>query len=70
MAWCGLVRITHTEVDDVLSRRPRLLLEVTDNIEYVWRQALNTPKLFVHDIPTLLGAQTLAPRCKKGSKQY
>jgi hypothetical protein len=65
-----LIRIAHTEIDDVLSHRPRLLLEVTDNIEHVWRQALDTSKLIVHDIPTLQGAQAPMPRFKKGSKQY
>ena len=70
MARSGLVRIAHTEVDNVFSGRPSLLLEVTDNIEHVWRQALNTPKLIVHDNLTLLGAQAPAPRFKKGRKQY
>jgi hypothetical protein len=57
MAGCGLVRITHTEVDDVLARRARLLLELTYNIKNVRRQAFDTPKLIVHDIPTLQVAQ-------------
>ena len=70
MIRCRLVRIAHTEVDNVLSRRPGLLLEVTNDIENVWRKALYAPKVIVHDIPTLLGAPLSAPRLKKGSKQY
>ena len=57
----GLIRIAHTEVDNVLPSRASLLLEVTDNIKNVWRQALDTPKLVIHNYLTLLGAPAVAP---------
>jgi hypothetical protein len=61
----GLVWITHAEVDDILASRSSLLFEVTDDIEYVRWQALNAPKLIVHDYLTLLGAPAAAPRLKR-----
>jgi hypothetical protein len=57
----GLIRIAHTEVDNVLPSRASLLLEVTDNIKNVWRQTLDTPKLVIHNYLTLLGAPAVAP---------
>jgi ABC-type siderophore export system fused ATPase/permease subunit len=57
----GLIRIAHTEVDNVLPSGASLLFEVTDNIKDVWRQALDTPKLVIHNYLTLLGAPAVAP---------
>src|SRR5262245_4883830 len=60
----GLVRIAHPEVDDVLTGSPGLLLEVPDNIENVWRQALDTPKLIVHNKSNSTARRPTAPRQK------
>jgi hypothetical protein len=61
----GLVGVAHTEIDDVITRRPGLLFKVTNDIKNVWREALDTPKLIVHDKPTLLGAPAKARGFKK-----
>ena len=65
MIGCRLIRIPHAKVDDVLAGGSGLLLEFTNDIENVGRQALDTPKLIVHDKLTLQGPQALALRHKK-----
>jgi hypothetical protein len=51
-----LVGVAHTEIDDVLSRRPGLLFQITDDVENIGGKALYSPKLIVHVKPALLGA--------------
>jgi hypothetical protein len=62
----GLIRVAHTEVDNILSSGASLLLEVSDNVKNVWRQTLYTPKLIIHNYVTLLGAPAVAPWFKTG----
>jgi len=65
MTGCGLVGVAHTEIDDVIARGPGLLFQVTYDIKNVWREALDTPKLIIHDKPTLLAAPMKARGFKK-----
>ena len=44
----GLIRVAHTEIDDILTGGAGLLLEIANNIKNVWRQSLDTPKLIIH----------------------
>ena len=44
----GPVRISHTEIDDILSARPSCSLQLIDNVEYVGGQASDSGK-FVHE---------------------
>ena len=50
MRWRGLVGITHTEVNNIFTRRPRLLLELADDIEHIGREALDALKLIFHSL--------------------
>ncbi len=66
----GLVGIAHAEIDDVLAGRPGLLLQFTDDIEHIGRQALDAPKLVRPRLTTLLTALAGRDDAKKGEKQY
>ena len=57
----SLVRVTHAEIDDVLTRGPGLLLQVANDIENVGWEAFNPPKLVVHFLPALLGVVVATP---------
>ena len=41
-----LIRITHTEIDDVFSARPRRRLQFIDDVEDIRRQALDSVEIF------------------------
>jgi hypothetical protein len=45
---CRLVRVAHTEIDDVLTTRPRRRLQLIDNIENIRGQPLDAGKFFYH----------------------
>ncbi len=60
--WRSLVRITHAEIDNVFSRRPGLLFQITDDVENIRGEALNALKLVFHALVTLD-----APNCGTGS---
>ena len=45
----GLVRVAHAEIDNIFAGSTCLLFQLTDNIENIGWQALNTLKLLVHD---------------------
>ena len=66
VGWRGLIGIAHPEIDNVAAGRAGLLLEFTDDIENVRREALNALKLFLHGSTTWL-ATVIRPR-KKGLK--
>ena len=61
-----LVGVAHSEVDDVLARRSRLLLQITDDIEYVRRKALDALEFSVHGRRLEKGANTERRGLKKG----
>ena len=65
----GLVGITHAEINDVLTRRPSLLLELADNIEHVRREARNALELIIHGSHNPI-ARPLVWRLQKRGKQY
>lgn len=46
MAWCWLIRIAHTEVNNVFATTTGLGLQVVNNIEYVRWQPFNARKFF------------------------
>jgi hypothetical protein len=71
-----LVGVAHAEVDDVLARGSRLLLQIPNNIEYIGRQALDALKLGFHSRSAPLGWKVeagniteAARACQRGLRQ-
>ena len=57
-----LIRITHPEIDDVLTTRAGDLLELANNIEDVRRQSLNPLKVCIQNCFRLSGLTQSNPR--------
>ena len=49
-----LVRVAHTEINDVFAPCARSLLQFTDDIEYVGRETLNALKMGIHEVDARL----------------
>jgi hypothetical protein len=49
-----LVRVAHAEVDDVFAASSRLLLQITDDVEDVRREALDAREVGFHGSTTRL----------------
>jgi hypothetical protein len=43
-----LIWVTHTKIDNVLTRGSRLLLEVTCDAENVWGESIDAREMVVH----------------------
>ena len=52
MLRCRPVRISHTEINDILATRSSSRLQLIDNIEDIGRQAFDSVK-FVHGVSVL-----------------
>ena len=57
-----LVRVAHTEINDVLAPCARSLLQFTDDIEDVGRETLNALKMGIHEVDARFKCRLIKPQ--------
>ena len=57
----GLVRVAHTEINDVFPASTRDLLQFTNDIEDVGRETLNALKMGIHGVDARFKCRSIEP---------
>ena len=58
---CRLIRVAHSEINDVLSASARGLLQLADDIEDVGRETLNALKMDIHRVDARFKCRSIEP---------